>query len=58
MNNNADVSRLVQKYGIRDGGSIFNTNYNLPQAVSAMLDNDIKAAVNQNYQSKGITFRF
>jgi hypothetical protein len=58
MQNDTDVANLVKKYGVRDGGSWFNTNYNLPQAVSAMLDNDIKNAVNQNYQSKGISFRF
>lgn len=58
MNNDTDVANLVQKYGVRDGGAWYNTNYNLPQAVSAMLDNDIKNQVNQNYQTKGMTFRF
>lgn len=58
MQNDTDVANLVQKYGVRDGGSWYNTNYNLPQAVSAMLDNDIKVLVNTNYQSKGMSFRF
>jgi len=58
MNNDMDISQLVKVYGVRDGGFWFNTDYNLPQAVNAMLDTEIKNSVNSNYAQKGITFRF
>ncbi len=58
MKNDTDVAFLTTKYGIRDGGHWFNTNYNLPQAVGAYLDDSIKNAVNLDYQKKGITYRF
>jgi hypothetical protein len=57
MYTDADVQKLVSTYGAR-GGFLLGSALNLPQTVTAYLDNDVKTEVNNDYQKKGIQYRW
>jgi hypothetical protein len=56
MNNDMDVAALICAYGEKDCDIL--TTCTLAEVVANLLDDDIKAEVNQNYRSKGITFQW
>jgi hypothetical protein len=58
MQKNEDVAALICAYNVRGRGYIIREYYNLPQAVARYLDEDVKAAVNADYQRKGLNFRW
>ena len=58
MNTNDDVQQLINVYGIRGEGILIQKYYNLPQTIQKYLDSDLKEAVNNIYQNKGIQYRW
>ena len=62
MKTTGDIYALINAYGTRNGGSWYNTAYNLPMAVQTYLDNfypyDYKNQLNQMYKSKNIAYVF
>jgi hypothetical protein len=56
MNNDMDVAALICAYGEKDCDIL--TTCTLAEVVANLSDDDIKAEVNQNYRSKGITFQW
>jgi len=59
---NDDWYGLINAYGVRDGGSWYNTAYNLPMALQTYLDNfwpyDYKNQLNALYKQRGINHVF
>jgi len=58
MNTIDDVKALIQAYGNRFVGTLFKDGGNLAETVSEYLDTDIKASVNQDYNTKNINFQW
>lgn len=58
MNTNDDVQELINAYGTRGEGILIQKYYNLVQTVQMYLDDDLKEAVNNIYQTKGIQYRW